>query len=164
MGVSCIPCPAGNDNTLGAHELVHPVYGSERTGCHRTLPVPNCKLLRQRLSRSHKLRQLTTPQQRLRHQLLNGYPVSRVLLALRCLHAILRKKRGSKACSVLLRIWGQEWDASNSASGEPIFRSLGEHLFNPTLTAPEPGQAAPLGNYLAPFRTKGGLVGNPWYK
>jgi len=61
------------------------------------------------------------------------------------------------------RKWRADLTSLLETAPNQLARSLGEHLFNPTLTAPEPGQAAPLGNYILPFRTKGGLVSNPWY-
>lgn len=40
---------------------------------------------------------------------------------------------------------------------------LGQSLLQPVLQAPAFGQAAPLGSYMMPYRTKGGLVANPWF-
>lgn len=43
------------------------------------------------------------------------------------------------------------------------FQQLGTSLYSPTLASPMYGQSAPLGRYVMPYRTKGGLVANPWF-
>lgn len=42
-------------------------------------------------------------------------------------------------------------------------RGVGEALFLPRLTAPQYGSVPMPGEYLLPYRTKGGLMGNPWF-
>jgi hypothetical protein len=67
----------------------------------------------------------------------------------------------------MTRMQQREWrsDLSRHMQEAPNdqMQALGNSLFNPTLTTPEFGQAAPLGNYLVNYRTKGGLVSNPWF-
>lgn len=61
------------------------------------------------------------------------------------------------------REWRQNYQDMLQTAPDEFAASAAEHVFNPTLWAPEPGQAAPLGRYLTSYRTKGGLVSNPWF-
>lgn len=61
------------------------------------------------------------------------------------------------------REWRQTYEDTLQTAPDPFAASAAEHVFNPTLLRPEYGQAAPLGRYLMPYRTKGGLVANPWF-
>ncbi len=54
-------------------------------------------------------------------------------------------------------------DWMNQAPSKEM-QGVGTYLMNPTLTRPEYGSAAALGNYQQPFKLRGGLVSNPWYK
>jgi len=61
------------------------------------------------------------------------------------------------------REWSQNYQSALQTAPDEFARSAAEYVFNPTLLAPEYGQAAAMGRYLTPYRTKGGLVGNPWF-
>jgi len=61
------------------------------------------------------------------------------------------------------RTWRATLDTLLGAAPDEQTAFLGQSLYNPLLRAPEYGQAAPLGQYVMPYRTKGGLVANPWF-
>ncbi len=61
------------------------------------------------------------------------------------------------------RQWTDDLSRMMQQAPNEQMKGLGASLFSPTLLRPEHGQAAPLGQYVMPYRTKGGLVSNPWF-
>ncbi len=61
------------------------------------------------------------------------------------------------------REWNQNYGSVMASAPNDQWSQIGQMMYRPTLQRPEYGQAAPLGQYMSNYRTKGGLVANPWY-
>lgn len=59
--------------------------------------------------------------------------------------------------------WGADLGRRLAQAPSEAMRGVGEAMFLPTLTRPEYGSVPMPAQYTMPYRTKGGLMPNPWF-
>jgi hypothetical protein len=59
--------------------------------------------------------------------------------------------------------WKSAYDTMMGQAPSDMMKGVGALAFNPTLTRPEFGSVAPLGQYTQRYHQKAGMTSNPWY-
>jgi len=61
------------------------------------------------------------------------------------------------------KAWRASYDTLLNEAPDDTMKSVASYVYNPSLSRPSYGSATTFGVYDQPYRTKGGLVANPYY-
>ncbi len=79
------------------------------------------------------------------------------------LQGLVNRAQGLKGANSEQQMrWRQDYESMLSQAPTEDMKNVASMMFNPTLRQPEFGSVAPMGTYMAPYRTAGGKVTNPW--